>query len=83
MDQTVSGATYYRSISSSSQIDNEIRRYFSYAAGFTTRWALITTWDEVGYFNRHADKASRVYVTLCYQIMYHNVGKYFSSSCGY
>ena len=61
MDQTISGTTYYRSIRSSSQIDKEIRRYFSYAKDFTTKWALIATWDKVGYYNRHADKASIKY----------------------
>ena len=58
LDQTVSGTTYYRSVSSSSHIDNEIRRYFSYARNFTTKWALIATWEKVGYYDRHADKAS-------------------------
>ena len=58
VDQSVSGTTYYRSISSSSQIDEEIRKYFSYANHFTTKWALIATWERVGYYNKHADKVS-------------------------
>ena len=58
VDQSVSGTTYYRSISSSSQVDKEIRKYFSYANNFTTRWALIATWERVGYYNKHADKVS-------------------------
>ena len=58
VDQTLSGFTFYRNVSSSSQIDNEIRKYFSNTASFTTKWALIATWYGVGYYNRHADKAS-------------------------
>ena len=75
VDQRISGTTYYRSISSSSQIDTEIRRYFSYAKDFTTTWALVATWDKVGYYNRHADKASVNYNNMYYiRIHYHNVG---------
>ena len=81
MDQSVSGTTYYRSVSNSSQIDNEIRKYFSYAKDFKTRWALIATWEKVGYYNRHADKVTMV-VSSC-DIVYHNVGEHFSTSFGY
>ena len=58
VDLTASGAVYYRSVTSSFQIDNEIRKYFIDAKTFTTKWALIATWQQVGYFERHADKVS-------------------------
>ena len=61
LDQTASGAVYYRSVTSSSQIDKEIRKYFISAKNFTTKWALIVTWEKVGYFEKHADKASMDY----------------------
>ena len=84
MDQSVSGYTFYRNVSSSTQIDNEIRKYFSYSASdFTTRWALIATWYQVGYFNRHADKASINYNVTLIRWYVINLGEHFSSSCGY
>ena len=63
VDQSVSGTTYFRSIISSSHVDSEIRKHFSNAESFTTRWALIATWYRVGYYNQHADKASVHYNT--------------------
>ena len=56
MDTTAGGVVYYRQASSSTTIDNEIRRHFSNAASFTATWVLIATWHNVGYFSNHADK---------------------------
>ena len=29
-----------------------------HVCGFATTWALIVTWDHVGYYNRNSDKVS-------------------------
>ena len=56
VDTTAGGTVYFRNASGSTAIDNEIRRYFSSAASFTSTWVLIATWHSVGYFDSHADK---------------------------
>jgi len=56
VDTTAGGAVYYRDASGSTTIDNEIRRYFRSAASFTSTWVLIATWQNVGYYDNHADK---------------------------
>ena len=56
VDPSGIGQVYYRYASGSTAINNEIRKYFSSAAGFRATWVLIATWYNVGYFDRHTDK---------------------------
>ena len=56
-----SGRIYYKNVTRDTDTDliREIDSLaLSHLCGFTTIWALIVTWDEVGYFSSRSDKVS-------------------------
>ena len=59
------GTVFYRSVADQetlSQIKNIVsnsKAGYRLAARFNPKWALIATWEEVGYYERKGDKVSR------------------------
>ena len=59
------GTVFYRNVtdqetlSEIKDIVSKSKAGFSLAARFNPKWALIATWEEVGYFNMKGDKVSK------------------------
>ena len=59
------GTVFYRNVtdqetlSQIKKIVSNSKAGFRLAARFNPKWALIATWEEVGYYDRKGDKVSR------------------------
>ena len=61
VDTRNSGRIYYKNVTRDTDADliKEIDSLATtHLCGFVTIWALIVTWDHVGYFNKKSDKVS-------------------------
>ena len=59
------GTVFFRTSTDETTLDAikkvvlESKAGFQFAARFNPIWALVATWEEVGYYNRKGDKVSR------------------------
>ena len=63
-----SGRIYYKDVTRGTDVDliEEIDSLATpHLCGFTSTWALIVTWDHVGYFSERSDKVQSPRLSLC------------------
>ena len=72
------GTVFYRNVTDQdtlSEIKNIVsisKAGFRFTARFNPKWALIATWEEVGYFDKKGDKVSKRVVHILVKRLSHS-----------
>ena len=72
------GTVFYRNVTDQdtlSDIKNIVsnsKAGFRFTARFNPKWALVATWEEVGYYNRKGNKVSRRVVHILVKRLSHS-----------
>lgn len=83
VDTSGIGSVWYRLTSDPAtllEVRNKVRMYFPSDENFVPYEALVTTWEQVGYYNMRTDEVREWYYMY---YMYINVGQYISMCISY